>query len=260
MTMTADGPMEFRLYTLHHNKWSNNDVELETASGVIPVYYDRKNLVSSIMWAIGLELALSIKKPWQCLLTTDSPNGAPFVKYPEIIALLMSSVYRDEQIRTVHKDLGKRAPLPSLDRELSFEEIAVMTRAGQARALGIVDEGKGHLSLDAAADIAIYPIWPESVDPSVEYEDIISGFSQTLYTIKDGVIVCKNGEVIQKIENKTFWVDAKVPSAYDVLKNPRFIEKFERFYSVQFRNYPVQEEYVTRGYPLVRSGQWEEEE
>jgi formylmethanofuran dehydrogenase subunit A len=36
MTMTADGPMEFRLYTLHHNKWSNHDVELETGSGVIP--------------------------------------------------------------------------------------------------------------------------------------------------------------------------------------------------------------------------------
>ena len=259
MTMTADGPMEFRLYTLHHNKWTNSDVELETGAGVIPVYYDRKNLVNSIMWAIGLEIALSIKKPWQCLLTTDNPNGAPFVKYPEIIALLMSAVYRDEQIATVHKDLGKRAPLPTLERELSFEEIAVMTRAGQARALGIIDEGKGHLSVGATADVSIYPIWPEQMDPSVEYEDIISGFSQTLYTIKEGIIVCKDGEVIQKVKNKTFWSDAKVPSAYDVEKNPRFIEIFERFYSVQFRNYPVQDEYVTRGYPLKRMGKWEEE-
>ena len=90
-TMTADGPMEFNLYRLHQDKWSNHDVELETASGVIPVMYRRKNLVNSIMWAIGLELALLVKNPWQCLLTTDNPNGAPFVKYPEIIGLLQST-------------------------------------------------------------------------------------------------------------------------------------------------------------------------
>ncbi len=66
-TMTADGPMEFNLYRLHHDKWSNHDVELETGSGgIIPVVYRRKNLVNSIMWAIGLELALLTKSPWQC--------------------------------------------------------------------------------------------------------------------------------------------------------------------------------------------------
>jgi formylmethanofuran dehydrogenase subunit A len=93
-TMTADGPMEFNLYRLYNNKWSNHDVELETGSGIIPVIYSKKNLVNSIMWAIGLELALMTKNPWQCMLATDNPNGAPFVKYPEVIALLMSSNYR----------------------------------------------------------------------------------------------------------------------------------------------------------------------
>ena len=258
MTMTADGPMEFRLYTLHHNKWSNHDVELETGSGVIPVHYARDSLVNSIMWAIGLETALLVKNPWQCLLTTDNPNGAPFVKYPNIIALLMSAAYRDEQIAAVHKNLGRKAPLPTLDRELSFAEIAVMTRAGQARALGLIEEGKGHLSEGAVADIAIYPIWPDTQDPSVEYEDIISGFSQTLYTIKDGVVVCRDGEVVQQIENKTYWCDAQVPPSYDVEQSPRFMEMFQKYYSVQFKNYAVQGEYVTRGYPLVRKGKWED--
>ncbi|HPP78789.1 formylmethanofuran dehydrogenase subunit A, partial [Methanospirillum sp.] len=143
MTMTADGPMEFRLYTLHHNKWSNHDVELETGSGVIPVYYSRKSLVNSIMWAIGLELALLIKKPWQCMLTTDNPNGAPFVKYPEIIGLLMSNEYREKELGQVHRLTTDRTSLGTIDRELSFEEIAIMTRAGQAKALGIIDQGKG---------------------------------------------------------------------------------------------------------------------
>ena len=260
MTMTADGPMEFRLYTLHHNKWSNHDVELETGSGVIPVYYGRNNLVNSIMWAIGLEMALLIENPWQCMLTTDSPNGAPFVKYPEIIALLMSAKYREEQIATVHASLPRRTSLSTLDRELSFDEIAVMTRAGQARALGLIGEGKGHLSLGSTADIAIYPIWPDSLDPSLEYENIISGFSQSLYTVKDGVVVCRDGRVVQKIENKTFWSDAFVPPQYDMGRNPRFVEMFHRFYSVQMQNYAVQDEYVSRGHALVRKGKWEEEE
>ena len=92
--------------------------------------YRRKNLVNSIMWAIGLELALLVKNPWQCLLTTDNPNGAPFVKYPEIIGLLMSREYREREFATVHAGTAKRVVLPALDRELTFDEIAVMTRAG----------------------------------------------------------------------------------------------------------------------------------
>ncbi|RPJ52495.1 MAG: formylmethanofuran dehydrogenase subunit A, partial [Methanobacteriota archaeon] len=119
-TMTADGPMEFNLYRLHHNKWSNHDVELETGSGIIPVYYGRKNLVNCVMWAIGLELALLTKSPWQCLLATDNPNGAPFVKYPEIVGLLMSKRYRDAEFSTVAAGTEQRVALPAIERELDW--------------------------------------------------------------------------------------------------------------------------------------------
>ncbi len=247
MTMTADGPMEFRLYTLHHNKWSNHDVELETGSGVIPVYYSRKSLVNSIMWAIGLELALLIKKPWQCMLTTDNPNGAPFVKYPEIIGLLMSNEYREKELGQVHRLTTDRTSLGTIDRELSFEEIAIMTRAGQAKALGIIDQGKGHLGEGALADIAIYPIKPEEIDPSLQYEEVIGAFQQTLYTLKDGIVVSRDGEVIRGVPNRTFWSHAELPDDMDVMKSPRFVEKFSRFYSVDLENYLVQDEYVQRG-------------
>ncbi len=250
MTMTADGPMEFRLYTLHHNKWSNHDVELETGSGVIPVYYSRKSLVNSIMWAIGLELALLIKNPWQCMLTTDNPNGAPFVKYPEIIGLLMSRRYREKELDVVHKLTRERTSLGTIDRELSFEEIAVMTRAGQAKALGIIDQGKGHLGEGALADIAVYPIKPDEIDPSVQYEEVIGAFQQTLYTFKDGIVVSRDGEVIRGVPNRTFWVQADLPDDMDLTKSPRFVEKFSRFYSVDLENYLVQDEYVQRGVPL----------
>lgn len=247
MTMTADGPMEFRLYTLHHNKWSNHDVELETGSGIIPVYYSRKSLVNSIMWAIGLELALLVKNPWQCMLTTDNPNGAPFVKYPEIIGLLMSNKYREKELSQVHRLTTNRTSLGTIDRELSFEDIAVMTRAGQAKALGIIDQGKGHLKEGALADIAIYPVKPDKTDPSLQYEEVIGAFQQTLYTLKDGIVVSRDGEVIRGVPNRTFWSHAELPDDMDVMKSPRFVEKFSRFYSVDLENYLVQDEYVQRG-------------
>jgi len=242
-TMTADGPMEFNLYRLHQDKWSNHDVELETASGVIPVIYRRKNLVNSIMWSIGLELALQVKNPWQCLLTTDNPNGAPFVKYPEIIGLLMSKEYRDREFATVHPKTGSRVILPSLDRELTFDEIAVMTRAGQARALGLIERGKGHLGPGAEADIAIYPIKPEKIDPSKQYAEIIRGFAQTKYTMKLGVMISKDDQVLADNQNRTFWCSPQVPKEYDMSKDPDLIRTFDRYYTIRMENYPVEEDY-----------------
>ncbi|PKL58669.1 MAG: formylmethanofuran dehydrogenase subunit A, partial [Methanomicrobiales archaeon HGW-Methanomicrobiales-4] len=250
MTMTADGPMEFRLYTLHHNKWSNHDVELETGSGVIPVYYDRKSMVNSVMWAIGLELALLTKNPWQVMLTTDNPNGGPFVKYPEIIGLLMSQKYREAELATVHKKTTERSSIGTIDRELSLEEITIMTRAGQAKALGLLNHGKGLLSEGAEADIAIYPMKPDQIDPSVQYDEVISAFQQTLYTLKGGTVVTRDGEVITGIPSRTFWVDVPEPAGLDISTSPRFVEKFTRFYSMELANYPVQEEYVKRGVAL----------
>jgi len=246
-TMTADGPMEFNLYRLHHNKWSNHDVELETCSGIIPVLYRRKNLVNSIMWAIGLELALLTKNPWQCMLTTDNPNGAPFVRYPEIIALLMSKRYRDLECATVHPETGHRVPLPAIERELDWHEIAVMTRAGQAKALGIIDIGKGHLGPGADADIAIYPFDIDTLDPSTEFEQVIEGFKKTEYTIKRGRVVSRRGECIVDGSNTTMWVKPRVPEKYDMGKDPEFIKKFDRYYTVRMGNYPVQEAYMNRG-------------
>jgi len=245
-TMTADGPMEFNLYRLHHDKWSNHDVELETGSGIIPVLYRRKNLVNSIMWSIGLELALLVKNPWQCLLTTDNPNGAPFVKYPEIIALLMSKKYRDAEFATVHPDTGSKVVLPALERELDWNEIAVMTRAGQAKALGITGIGKGHLGIGAEADIAVYPLKVDEIDPSTEYRRVIDGFAKTKWTVKRGRPVSRDGEILVHGENTTIWVDPKIRPERDISRDPRFVEMFNHWYSVRMSNYPVQDEYLRR--------------
>jgi len=254
-TMTADGPMEFKLYMLHHNKWSNHDVELETGSGIIPVYYGRKSLVNCVMWSIGLELALLTRNPWQCLLSTDSPNGAPFVKYPEIIALLMSRRFRENERRMIDPRTEHFVPLFAIERELDWYEIAVMTRAAQAKALGITRIGKGYLAPGAEADVAIFPIRPDNVDPSVDYQQVMAGFSRTRYTIKRGRVVARDGEVVVEGANSTIWTKAHVPDAYDMGLDPEFRKKFEQYYTVRMTNYPVQDVYLPRGVRIETEAQ-----
>ena len=57
-------------------------------------------------------------------------------------------------LKHCHKKAQKASLLPSIDREMSLYEIAIMTRAGQAKALGLPN--KGHLGVGADADVAIY--------------------------------------------------------------------------------------------------------
>lgn len=243
-TMTADGPVQYANAKLLHAKWGNGDVELEDASGVVPIFYAKQVSVHAVMWTIGLELALLTKDPYKVLLTTDHPNGGPFVNYPEVIALLMSNRKRQEEIKTLHEAVHKRTKIPGITRELGFNEIAIMTRAGSAKVLGLLDT-KGHLGAGADADIAIYDIMPDQVDPSVEHAKIKSAFSSAAYTIKGGEVVVKDGQVTATPMGKTFWVNASVPEARneEIMKDMRM--KFKNYYSMQLGNYMVQDVYVT---------------
>jgi formylmethanofuran dehydrogenase subunit A len=243
-SMTADGPAQYALSKLLHSKWGNGDVELEDASGVVPVTYYKQAISHAAMWASGLELALLTKDPYKVLLTTDHPNGGPFVNYPEVIALLMSANKRKEEIKTLHAAFNERTKLPGIDRELDLNEIAIMTRAGTAKVLGLLDT-KGHLGVGADGDVAIYDIKPDQIDPSVEHAKIKSAFSSAAYTIKGGNVVVKDGQITATPMGRTYWVDAKVPQAhYDEMMTD-IVKKFKNYYSIQLANYMVQDEYLT---------------
>ncbi len=251
-TMTADGPAQYANAKLTHAKWGNGDVEMEDASGVVPFFYARQSPVFAVMWAMGLELALLTKDPYKVLLTTDHPNGGPFVNYPEVIALLMSSKKRQEEIKTVHAAIQQRAKLPGIERELTFNDIAIMTRAATAKVLGLL-ESKGHLGVGADADVSIYDIKPGEIDPSVEYAKIKSAFSAAAYTLKGGEVVVKDGKIAATPIGRTFWVNASVPEQYmnEVTKDMQM--KFKNYYSIQLANYMVQDAYVTHP-KVVKAG------
>jgi formylmethanofuran dehydrogenase subunit A len=249
-TMTADGPMEFYLHNTNHLKWCNDDIELETAAGVVPYVYSPKISVCGTQWAIGLELALLIDDPMQAFITTDHPNAGPFRRYPRIISWLMSNQARLDRLETLHKWVPDRTAIGGISRVLDFYDIAKMTRAGPARALGFGDI-KGHLGVGADADVAVINYDPKTMDPTTDPAGIEKAFQDTAYTIKGGEVVVVNGEVVSKGNKRTIWVDAT-----DGVMDPAVMEdidkKFLRFYSVTMNNYPVQDAYVERGELLVK--------
>ncbi len=247
-TMTADGPMEYYLSSLTGLKWSNRNIELETSPGVTPFIYSKHSPVSSVQWAVGLELALHIKDPFNVLLTTDHPNGAPFFKYPTIIAWLMSAKYREETMKEVHRAAQRNTTLATIDREYDFYEIATVTRAGQAKSLGL--EEKGHLGPGADADVAVYDINPEEVDPGRDYRLIEEKFARTSYTIKSGEVLVKDGEIVRVVNGRTLYVDAQVDESLERELMRDLDYYFKRFYSVNLANYPVQEVYLTNPTPI----------
>lgn len=239
-TMTADGPFQYSLYELTGNKWVNHDVETETSSGIVPFRYRRKSYVHAMQWSIGLELALLIKDPWKIFMTTDHPNGGPFTFYPRIIAWLMSRKAREATLRKINRRARRRSLLPSIDRELTFYELATVTRAGQALALGLRD--KGHLAVGADADIAIYNIDPETTDPSKKHRALRKAFKTAAFTIKDGRIVAKNGEILQHVKGATIWLDIQVSGQTEITEEMK--RRFTDYWTVEYENYPVTEDYL----------------
>jgi formylmethanofuran dehydrogenase subunit A len=95
----------------------------------------------------------------------------------------MDKAFRDEQLARLHPDVAAQSALRDIRRELTLNEIAILTRAAPARLLGLAD--RGHLGVGAAADIAIYRA----------QGDAESQFSRPTWVLKDGVVVVRNGRV-----------------------------------------------------------------
>ncbi len=245
-TMTADGPFQYGLYQLSGNKWVNHDVETETSSGVVPFRYRRKSYVHATQWTIGLELALLIRSPWKVFLTTDHPNAAPFTTYPQIISWLMSRPARERLLAKIHRKARTRCILATLEREYNLAEIVVATRAGTAQALGLTR--KGHLGVGADADIAVYAVNPQQIDPSKEYTLIQRAFERAVYTIKGGEVVAQKGAIVKPVQGRTYWVDVQTRTPTEASAD--FKQRFKEYWTVQFDNYAIPEQYLHASAPI----------
>lgn len=222
-SMTADGAVGHFLARLGGRKWLNVDVEMETGCGVVPITYSDRNQVHALQWAIGLEWFLTVDDPWRVALSTDHPNGGSFLAYPKIIALLMDRGLRAELLKTLPAGVRRRTGLGDLSREYSLSEIAVITRAGPARILGMAH--KGHLGPGADADLTVYAL----------DDDKERMFSLPRYVFKAGRLIVDDGE----LRSSSLGRALHVAPEYDGVVVPDLKAWFERDYTLQFANYPV---------------------
>ncbi|MGV8175214.1 MAG: formylmethanofuran dehydrogenase subunit A [Methanothrix sp.] len=240
-TMTGDGPAQHDIYMLTGQKWSNSDVELECGSGIVPFVYLKSSAVHSVQWAIGLEVMLLIDDPWKTIMTTDHPNGGIFTQYPQLITWLMSKKARDDTAKECHKWAYDKSTLGGVDRELSLYDVAIVTRANPARTIGMAYR-KGHLGAGADGDVTVYDIDPSRLDTN-DPATLAAKFSRPEYTIKDGRIVARKGEIVDVPEGRRFYCRPYVDDELekDMLKD---VKDWFKYYTVGFANYPVPEKYL----------------
>jgi formylmethanofuran dehydrogenase subunit A len=227
-SMTGDGPLGYYLANIYGTKWFSADTEMESGCGIAPIKYRNKSLVHAWQWAIGLEWYLLVEDPWRVVMSTDHPNGGSFLAYPQIIRLLMDRTYRQDVLKTVNPAVRAGSVLADLEREYTLNEIAIITRAGPARILGL--HNKGHLGVGADADITIY----------TPHENKETMFELPRFVIKDGRIVVEEGDIRENLFGKTLHVAPE----YDRDVEIDIAEWFEQFYSIRFRNYPVSDDYL----------------
>jgi formylmethanofuran dehydrogenase subunit A len=228
-SMTGDGPLGYYLSNVYRTKWFSADTEQEAGCGIAPIEYKNKSLIHTLQWAIGLEWYLLVEDPWRVVMSTDHPNGGSFLAYPQIIRLLMDKQYRRDMLKTVNQSFRDRSVLADLDREYSLYEIAIITRAGPARILGLTN--KGHLGVGADGDVAIYT-------PNDDKEEM---FALPRYVIKAGQVLVEEGDLRESHDGRSL----HVAPTYDPGLEKDIAEWFEQYYSIRFRNYPVDASYLS---------------
>ncbi|MBT4664216.1 MAG: formylmethanofuran dehydrogenase subunit A [Methylococcales bacterium] len=231
-TVTASGD-SMKQYANHKhaspNKWVCMDIECDAGCGLVPFKYRDQNFVNALQWAIGLETFLLVEDPWRIFLTTDHPNGAPFTSYPHLIRLLMDRSFRNDMLKTIHPEAQKMTTLGTIDREYSLQEIAIMTRAGAAKLVGL--ENRGHLGVGAWADITVY-----AADDNRE-----KMFQTPDYVFKDGELVVRDGEIVHIKWGTTHIVTPEFDSGIE----KDLAKYFNRHMTMKLGNFKISNDEIT---------------
>jgi formylmethanofuran dehydrogenase subunit A len=233
-TCTASGD-SMRQYAIgksaHPKRVVIMDIECDAGCGVVPIRYRDKSFVNAMQWVVGLETFLLVEDPWRMFLTTDHPNGAPFYTYPHLIRLLMDKGFRDDMLQKINPDAAAMSMLPTITRQYSLDEIAIITRAGPARSLGLQD--RGHLGVGACADITVYR----------DNADREAMFKTPELVFKNGELVVKNGKVVKVAQGATH----VARPAYDRSIEGPLKGYFDRYLTVRMENFKLADEEIIDG-------------
>jgi formylmethanofuran dehydrogenase subunit A len=233
-TCTASGD-SMRQYAIsrsaHPKKSVIMDIECDAGCGVVPMRYRDKSFVNALQWVIGLETFLLFEDPWRIFLTTDHPNGAPFYFYPHLIRLLMDRSFRNDMLEKIQPDAAAQSILKSLTREYTLDEIAILTRAGPARSLGLKD--RGHLGVGAAADITVYE----------DNADREAMFATPELVFKNGELIVRKGKIVKVVQGATHVARPDFDRSIEKPLN----DYFTRYHTIRMENFKLGDEEIVDG-------------
>jgi formylmethanofuran dehydrogenase subunit A len=135
----------------------------------------------------------------------------------------MDKTYRNEVFSLISPDAQAMSTLASIDREYSLYEIAIMTRAGAAKLVGLHD--RGHLGVGGAADITVY-----SDNPDRE-----KMFMKPDYVFKDGQLVVKDGNIVKV----TWGATHTVKPEFDRSIEKEISKYYDSFHTVKMQHVKV---------------------
>jgi formylmethanofuran dehydrogenase subunit A len=135
-------------------------------------------------------------------------------------------------LQTINPDAQAQSELlKSLTREYTFDEIAILTRAGPAKSLGLVD--RGHLGVGASGDITVYRDNP----------DREAMFAKPEYVFKNGELIVKDGKVVKVVQGATHVMRPH----YDKAIEKPLKDYFDRYHTVRMENFKLADEEIVRG-------------
>ena len=115
-----------------------------------------------------------------------------------------------------------------------------MARAGPAKALGR-SSMYGSLAKGADGNVAIYNLDANTLPSDPEL--IEAAFQNTAYTVKEGVVVVKDGDIVAEPHKYTLWTKVNgIPDNTQLMHDLK--EKFDKNYTVNFDNYAVFDEHL----------------
>ena len=115
------------------------------------------------------------------------------------------------------------------DREYTLEENCIIRRASPAKCLGLKE--KGHLGVGADGDVTIYDM----------LDDKEQMFSAPRYVMKAGQLLIADHEFVSDYTDKKI---LRVAPEYDESIENVIKPFFDDFYSVSYKNYPVDDSFL----------------
>lgn len=144
----------------------------------------------------------------------------------------------------VHNWATNRTDLGTYNREYTWDEIAILTRASTSKILGLED--RGHLGVGAKADVSVYDIDVNDFDPTLKSNSSVieEKLLNSKYTIKDGQILVKDSKIVKLVKSNHIWCNVQGLEKYEKTLEKRIKPEFNKYYTIKYENYGVNDHYV----------------